>query len=133
MGTRPNAHCQEATRWLKQRGWNLAPLTGQDYRVLRAIAHCWDFWTVADEAGQRAALDAAAALLDGCQEICWPMARELVAQAGDWSHRDIVWPKVVWRYQENIRLRLGSMTTSRDDERVRRLERCHIGLAQVQQ
>lgn len=132
MSVRP-AHCQDAVRWLKQRGWDLGPLTGQDHRVLRSIAHCWDVWTVSDESGQRAALDAVAALLDGCQEVCWPMARELVAQVGDWSHRAVVWPKVVWRYQENIRLRLGSMSTSRDDERVRRLEQCHVGLAQVQQ
>ena len=130
--SRPVAHCQDALRWLKARGWDLAPLTGQDRRTLEAVAHCWQLWTGSDSNGQRAALDAVAALLDGCQEACWPMARELVAHASDWGHREIVWPKVVWRYQENVRLRLGSMTMGRDDARVRRLEKCHVGVAQVQ-
>ena len=120
--SRPAPHCQDALRWLKQRGWDLAPLTGQDAAALRAVAHCWEMWTRADEAGRRATLDAVAALLDGCQEVCWPMARELVAQAGDWSHRDTVWQQVVRRFDKPEVANL---------DRVRRLARCHEGLAQV--
>lgn len=127
MSARQPAHCQEALRWLKDRGWSLGPLTGQDYPALVAIAHCWQMWTRSDEDGRLAAIDAAAALLDGCQEVCWPMARELIAQAADWSHRDVVWKKIVWRYGENMRLRFGSMVSTKDIERARRLERCHIG------
>lgn len=127
MSRRDPPHCQDALRWLKDRGWSLAPLTGQDYSALTALAHCWQLWTRGDEAGRECALDAAAALLDGCQEVCWPMARELVAQAGDWSHRDVVWAKVAWRFGERMRERHGSMVSTGDIERMRRLERCHVG------
>lgn len=127
---KPAPHCKEALTWLKNRGWSLAPLTGQDVAALTALAHCWLLWTRGDERGRDGALDAAAALLDGCQEICWPMARELVAQAGDWSHRDVVWTKVVWRFGERVRLQHQTVSTG-DLERMRRLERCHMGLPQV--
>ena len=125
-------HCQDALHWLKERGWNLAPITGQDYPALCAISHCWQLWTRADAAGQRAAVDAVAALLDGCQEVCWPMARELIAQAGDWSHRDEVWLKVVRAYETRTIRQLGSMISLDDVRRVKRLEKCHIGIAQVE-
>lgn len=116
------AHCQEAMRWLKDRGWNLAPLTGQDYAALLALSHCWQMWCRSDEDGRRAVVDAAAALLDGCQEVCWPMARELIAQAGDWSFRGQIWPLVVEAFQQRL---------ERDGERVsasmhaRDLAMCH--------
>lgn len=121
--------CTNALHWLKERGWDLAPLTGQDVAALSAIAHCWQMWTHSDADGQRAAIRAVAALLLGCQEVCWPMARELIAHAGDWGHRGQVWPKVVLQFQTLVPLhdRAG------DIERVWRLARCHEGLAQVQQ
>jgi hypothetical protein len=125
--------CQDAIRWLKHRGWRLAPLTGQDYSALATIAHCWDLWARADTAGQRAAIDAAAAVLDGCQEVCWPMARELIAQAGDWARRDLLWPQVVQRFEERALRRTGPASIDlRATERVKRLARCHEGLTQVQ-
>jgi hypothetical protein len=132
MSTRNPAHCQDALRWLKNRHWNLAPLTGQDRAAIQAISHCWQFWTRSDDDGRRAAIDAVAALLNGCQEVVWPMARELIAQAGDWGHRDPVWAKVVWRFEENLRLRYGT-STQRDHERIRRLRRCHVGISLVHQ
>lgn len=129
MSARTAAHCQDALRWLKQRGWDLAPLTGQDQAALRAVAHCWEMWTRSDEAGRRAAVSAAAALLDGCQESCWPMARELVAQAGDWGHRTAVWDQVVDRFDWQHRQR--ALVDVRVLERCGRLAWCHKGLAQV--
>ena len=130
--SRPTPHCQDALRWLKNRGWDLAPLTGQDVPVLLAVAHCWQLWTTADQAGQDAALDAVAALLDGCQEVAWPMARELVAQAADWGHRAVVWPKVCWRFADRLH-RQGESIDVVDEARLRRLEQCHAGLPQVHQ
>lgn len=121
MSTRPAPHCQEATRWLKARGWNLAPLTGQDAPCLQAIAHCWRLYFASDTDGRHAAVEAVAALLGGCQEVCWPMARELIAQAGDWSHRREVWPQVARAFW-----RRGDM------ERADRLARCHEGLSVVE-
>jgi hypothetical protein len=127
--SRPGAHCQDATRWLKERGWNLAPLTGQDLAALRTISHCWLMWTLSDEAGRRATVGAVALLLDGCQEIVWPMARELIAQAGDWGHRTPVWDQVVERFDWHHRLR--KLVDVQVYERLDRLARCHEGLAQV--
>ena len=36
--SRPVPHCQDALHWLKQRGWSLSPLTGQDAAALAALA-----------------------------------------------------------------------------------------------
>jgi hypothetical protein len=123
------SHCRDALRWLRRRGWSLAPLTGQDHAVLIAILHCWQLWTRSDETGRRAAVDAVAALLDGCQEVVWPMARELIAHVGDWHHRDVVWPKVVERFMaRQPRGGLGRV----EEERTARLARCYEGLKQVE-
>jgi hypothetical protein len=131
MSARPAPHCQDALRWLKVRGWDLAPLTGQDRAALEAVAHCWRLWAVADEEGRRGAVAAVAALLATCQEVAWPMARELVAHAADWSHRATVWPIVVRRFEERAVYLHGSMVGLREVARVKRLERCHAGVAQV--
>lgn len=128
VSTHP-ASCQDALRWLRRRGWSLGPLTDQDYAVLTAVAHCWRLWVAGDAAAQLAALDAATALLDGCQEVCWPMARELIAHAGDWSHRDLVWPKVVERFRARHARQFG---TGADWSRADRLMTCHIGLKLVE-
>jgi hypothetical protein len=55
MSSQPAPHCQDALRWLKDRGWDLGALTGQDRTALTAIAHCWALWARSDSAGQRAA------------------------------------------------------------------------------
>jgi hypothetical protein len=131
MRTAP--HCEDAFRWLKHRGWSLVPLTSQDRSALNAISHCWELAVRADVDGQRAAVDAAAALLDGCQEIVWPMARELIAQVGNWAHRDRIWPHVVRRFEERASRRIGPASIDlRATERVKRLARCHEGLSQVE-
>jgi len=75
----------------------LAMVTGQDARALHAIAACWDLALAGDEDGVNAGLAAAAALLDGMQEKCWPIARELLAQQGEWSDRAKIWPRVLAR------------------------------------
>jgi len=103
-------HCTEALRWLKLRGWDLSPLTGQDRACLETIAHCWVMYFRSDVDGRGAALDAVASLLGGCQEAAWPMARELIAQAGDWSRRGQVWPHACRRFsilQERLSFRLA--------------------------
>jgi hypothetical protein len=89
-----HAPCREALRWLRARGWDLAPLTGQDRPALEAVAHCWALWGRSDADGQRAAIGAIAALVGGMQAVAWPMARELAAQALDWGHRGRLWPQV---------------------------------------
>jgi lambda repressor-like predicted transcriptional regulator len=125
MSARKKAHCDDALAWLKTRGWSLAPLTGQDVPCLQAISHCWSLYFKSDTSGQAAAVVAVAALLDGCQEVCWPMARELIAHAGDWGHRDELWPKVVSLFRQRT-------LPDRDAKRVDRLARCHVGLRLVE-
>ena len=132
-------HCQDALQWLKHRGWKLGSLTGQDYVVLVAISHCWQLWTRGDAAGQRAAIEAAASLLAACQETVWPMARELIAHAGDWGHRDVVWPKVVEQFEEIIyghhiqECMIKKVDWAQNCEaRAFRLANCHQGRPEVE-
>jgi len=81
-------------KWLNTNGHDVGPLTGQDRRALQAIAWCWELYSVGDETGQMAALQAVRSLLAGMQEQCWPLAKELIAFAMDWGDRDRLWPQV---------------------------------------
>lgn len=72
---------------------SLGALTGQDTRVLEAIAACWQLLSGDDDA-ERGALAAVRALLPAMQPQCRPFARELIAYAMDWSHRAKYWPLV---------------------------------------
>jgi hypothetical protein len=69
-------------------------LTGQDFRVLDAVADCWLLYAVGDAAGERAALESVRALLPAMQPQCRPFARELIAWAMDWHDRELLWPRV---------------------------------------
>lgn len=69
----------------------LAMLTGTDVRVLGAIASA----LAVRAHDETAALDAVRALLPVMQEKCWPFARELFAQQGNWEDRERYWPLVV--------------------------------------
>lgn len=73
---------------------SLAMLTGQDALALEAIAACWFLYFRSDDDGRAAALAAVRALLPGMQAKCRPFARELIAFAGDWSDRELLWPLV---------------------------------------
>jgi hypothetical protein len=72
---------------------SLGALTGQDTRVLEAIAACWQCLAYDDDA-EHGALAAVRALLPAVQPGCRPFARELIAYAMDWSHRGKYWPLV---------------------------------------
>lgn len=73
---------------------HFAMLTGQDVRVLGAIASCWQVYFGGDDDARRGALMAVRALLPALQEKCHGFARELIAQQGDWSDRERVWARV---------------------------------------
>ncbi len=72
----------------------LAMLTGQDVRVLGAIAYCWHLYARADRDGQLGALQAIHALLPGLQFQSRGFARELVAQSMEWTDRERLWALV---------------------------------------
>jgi hypothetical protein len=123
--SRPSrGHCLDAMQWLKTRGWNLAGLTGQDRPALEAVAHGWRLWGSSDTEGRAAAIAAIGSLVLAMQEQCWPMARELAAQALDWNHRAELWPEVV---RAVTRSHVGF------DALAGRLAGCHVGCDKVRQ
>lgn len=101
------AWCAQAVRWLRANGHDLAGLTGQDARALAAVAHCWELYSVADDAGQHAVIDAVGALLAGMQRKYRPLAFELVAHAMDWSDRDRLRQIVMDRLAQVIAMAAG--------------------------
>jgi hypothetical protein len=75
-------------------GLKLGAITGQDRRVLGAVASCWSLYASSDDDGRHAALASIASLLHALQPQCHPFARELIAQSLDWSDRARLWPLV---------------------------------------
>lgn len=81
----------EHLRWLKARGYSLAPLTGTDLRALAAIAGCWElFCSTKDES----ILRAIGILARFMQHSTLFFARELAAWQMDWDDRDRYWPTI---------------------------------------
>jgi len=68
----------------------IGAMTGQDMRVMSAIAACWQVYANADNAGRRGAIVAIYALLPALQPRSRFIARELIPWAMDWSFRDTV-------------------------------------------
>lgn len=73
---------------------DLAMLTGQDTRALRAIGYCWELYCNSDESGRAAARRSVMCLLHGMQPKCRFLARELIAYAMDWPDRETLWGMV---------------------------------------
>ena len=84
----------EHLKWLAFNGHDLAPLTGQDYRALAAVAACWQLYACGDSAGMSGALEAVRALLPAMCPHNRHLAKELIAFALDWPDRDRLWPEV---------------------------------------
>jgi hypothetical protein len=96
----------------------LAMLTGTDVRVLGAIASALSVRSY----NPTAALDAVRALLPIMQRQCWPFARELFAQQGNWTDRDLYWPLVVPGSEDGlISITLKEPTAARMHQALARL------------
>lgn len=80
--------------WLRANHVNTAPLTGQDRRVLRAIAACWDAYASSDDDGRACITKAIRMLLVAMQPKCRILTRELIARALDWDVVDHLWAQV---------------------------------------
>lgn len=106
------ARCQDAITWLDARKHDLAGLTGQDVRAVKAIAHCWDLYAVGDRNGQDAAMGAVARLLDGMQSKYWGIAKELIAHSMDWGDRDRLWAELLNRFEPRTRIGNDRSSTS---------------------
>lgn len=90
MGTKKPA-TPEWARWLKARGYSLAPLTGTDYKALDAIAQLWHLFVYTRDENLLVAIGYAARHM---QQSTLFFARELAAHAGNWEDRDVWWPHV---------------------------------------
>jgi hypothetical protein len=89
----PPERVDEPLRWLRANKQDLAPLTGTDTRALLAIARCWKLYFNADD--PELVLQAVRALLKCMQSKCWIYAKKLIPWAGDWSHEETVWRRLV--------------------------------------
>lgn len=70
----------------------LGALTGTDYPALEAIDRLWQLYFRADQPER--VIMAIALATSQMQPKLHYLARELVAHAGEWSHRDKLWPQV---------------------------------------
>jgi hypothetical protein len=70
----------------------LPALTGCDYRALEAIDRLWSLYCYCDH--PKLVIRAIALVALEMQVSTRPLARELIAHAGDWSDRDRLWPLV---------------------------------------
>lgn len=87
--------CQKDPRSPLEARGSLGMVTGQDRRALHAVAALWDVYLGSDDQGAAAAMAALSAVLPAMQEKCWPFARELAAQQGEWEYRETHWPRVM--------------------------------------
>jgi hypothetical protein len=74
---------------------SLAPLTGQDTRVLDAFVACLKLYACSDEIGQFGALSAIRALLPAMQDSTRWIACELIPFVLEWDDRERLWPRMV--------------------------------------
>lgn len=81
--------CHEAAKWMRANYGKhvLAPLTGTDWRVFRALVHVWDLWAYGDA---ELALAAARPLLLAMQVSTRWLGVALVPFSADWHHEDQV-------------------------------------------
>lgn len=86
--------CQQAFEFLRARGVDLAPVTGQDRRALEAWFQLVELWGTADDAGTAAALNACAHVLDGMQREVWYIAKAGIPGVMDWTHEAQLWSAV---------------------------------------
>lgn len=84
---------EDPREWLAANGVDLAPLTGQDGRALRAIAECWELYSYCST--PEIALCAIRALLLAMQPKCRELTKLLIARAMDWNDVDRLWPKAI--------------------------------------
>jgi hypothetical protein len=80
-------------RWLRANDHDLGPLTGTDTRALLAIAACWRLYFSSDAADH--VVRAVVELLRSMQPKCWRFAKALIPWAGDWSHEEPTWARVL--------------------------------------
>lgn len=95
MATQAIAACRTAFQWLKENNHDVAGLTGQDTRALRAIAHCWELYAAGDVHARIGAVGAVAGILPALQRKYWFLAKELIAHSLDWGDREPVWSQAM--------------------------------------
>lgn len=91
--TQAKPACQSARVWLKKRcGKNcLSVLTGGTSRAFSAYVHLVEVWLSNQSDEAVAALRATVKML---QRSELPLAAEVIAHLGDWSHIEQLWEKI---------------------------------------
>ncbi len=82
---------QTIARWLRDQGFGLGGLTGQDWPALKSAVHIVELWCSADSDGRRHAAAAFRAVVLAMQPALRVLAYHSIAHVGDWSHRGELW------------------------------------------
>jgi len=78
-------------KWLRENGWSLGGLTGQDWPALKAAAHIVELWCAADSSGRKYAAIAFRHVVESMQPTMRHLAYHAIAHVSDWSFRDQLW------------------------------------------
>jgi len=81
-------------RWLRGRGNDTAPLTGQDTHALKAFVHLVELWGYGDEDGVRYAVVAMRAAVLAMQPCVRPLAKACIPMVLDWGHEARIWSEL---------------------------------------
>lgn len=89
--------CQTGPSWLRQHANDrsvLAPLTGQDRRALAAFLHLLELYSVADDDGRGATLNAMAYTILAMQSSTRHLAKAMIPHVLDWNDEDRIWTMI---------------------------------------
>lgn len=90
-------YCQTGPRWIVERLHDksaLAPLTGQDWRALKAFIHCVELYGSADGDGQTSALAAMLHTVHAMQPSTRHLAKAVIPHVLDWGDEERLWSKL---------------------------------------
>lgn len=82
---------QTIARWLRENGFSLGGLTGQDWPALKSAVHIVELWCASDSDGRRCAAVAFGAVVRAMQPQLRFLAFHAIAHVGDWGHRAELW------------------------------------------
>lgn len=78
-------------KWLRENGWGLGGLTGQDWPALKAAVEIVNLWCASDDEGRECAAKAFGTVVEAMQPNLRHLAYHAIAHVGDWSHRAQLW------------------------------------------
>lgn len=94
--------CKSVAPWLKQNGFALGGLTGQDVPALKSAVHIVELWCYADDDGRQHAAVAFGAVVQAMQPNLRVLAFHSIAHVGDWGRRSVLWAQAGLGPLENV-------------------------------